>query len=111
MTADIFKALSDPNRLLIFEMLSLCELCACDILEKFNITQPTLSHHMKILCACGLVKARRDGKCSYYSLDAAKIIQLQEFFNAITAKDCQCGADCSCEHCAKKQRKELGLPW
>lgn len=67
--AAVFKALSDPNRLMIVDMLSCGELCACKILEKFNITQPTLSHHMKTLCECGLVVARKEGKWSYYSLD------------------------------------------
>ena len=49
----ICKALGDPNRLKIVQMLSGCEKCACVILEEFNITQPTLSHHMKILCPQG----------------------------------------------------------
>jgi ArsR family transcriptional regulator len=68
--AGIFKALSDVNRLMIVDMLSERELCACKILEKFNITQPTLSHHMKTLCDCGLVKGRKQGKWTYYSITA-----------------------------------------
>lgn len=47
--SSICKALGDPNRLRIVKMLSGCEKCACVILEAFDITQPTLSHHMKIL--------------------------------------------------------------
>ena len=66
--AEIFKALADPNRLMIVDMLSGGELCACMILAKFNITQPTLSHHMKILCGCGLVNGRKQGKWTYYSI-------------------------------------------
>ena len=46
----ICKALGDPNRLRIVNMISGCEKCACVILQAFDITQPTLSHHMKILC-------------------------------------------------------------
>ena len=65
---ELFKALSDENRLQIVEMLTEGELCACRILEKFEITQPTLSHHMKILCDCGLVKGRKQGKWTYYSI-------------------------------------------
>ena len=109
--AAIFKALGDQKRLLVFELISQCELCACDLLERLNITQPTLSHHMKILCDCGLVRARRDGKCTYYTLDATKISQLKAFFNAITATDCQCTADCICEHCCRRRRKEVGILW
>lgn len=57
----VFKALGDPKRALIVDMLSCGELCACDILEKFEMSQSTLSHHMKILCECGLVKGRNEG--------------------------------------------------
>ena len=64
----ICKALGDSNRLKIVEMLSDGEKCGCKLLEAFNITQPTLSHHMKVLCDCGLVIARKDGKWSHYSL-------------------------------------------
>lgn len=66
--AKVFKALSDPNRLMIVEMLQNGERCACEILDDLNIGQSTLSHHMKILCESGLVKARREGKWMYYSL-------------------------------------------
>jgi len=98
----IFKALADPNRLRVFELLSCCELCACDMLETLNITQPTLSHHMKILCGCGLVRTRKEGKCIFYSLNATTIQQFLAFFKGIIVKDCDCilGGTCTCEHCA-----------
>jgi ArsR family transcriptional regulator len=67
--AKLFKALSDPSRLEIIDILSCGEKCACDILENFEFTQPTLSHHMKVLMECGLVNARKEGLWSYYSLD------------------------------------------
>jgi len=90
--ATIFKALGDKNRLMIIDMLSCGELCACEILEKFNITQPTLSHHMQTLCDCGLVVGRKDGKWTYYSLDAAKIQEMKDFIGSVTTsnKDCIC---------------------
>lgn len=66
--AKVFKALCDENRVRIIEMLSSGEKCACNILEELNITQPTLSHHMKILCDSGFVKCRKEGKWSHYSL-------------------------------------------
>ena len=65
----ILKALSDPNRLKIIDLLSYGEKCACEILESFQFTQPTLSHHMKVLIDCGLVKVRRDGIWNLYNLD------------------------------------------
>lgn len=67
-TAKALKALSDPKRLRIVDMLSCGELCACKILEAFQITQPTLSHDMRVLIEAGLVQDRRDGKNTFYSL-------------------------------------------
>lgn len=81
----LFKALADTNRLMIVNMLSSGELCACRILEKFNITQPTLSHHMKILCDCDLVNGRKEGKWMYYSLNPDKVQDLTNFLCTITA--------------------------
>ena len=60
--AGFFKALSDENRLKILDMLSCDEICACEILLELDITQSTLSHHMKILCDCALVIPRKEGK-------------------------------------------------
>lgn len=67
--AKIFKALSDVNRLRIVQLLSLEEKCACELLESFKFTQPTLSHHMKVLIECGLVKTRKEGTWNIYSLN------------------------------------------
>lgn len=67
--AKIFKALSDVNRLRIVQLLSLEEKCACELLESFKFTQPTLSHHMKVLIECGLVNARKQGTWNMYSLN------------------------------------------
>ncbi len=75
-----FKALSDSTRLSIVEMLSCEERCACRLLEKFDITQPTLSHHMKILCDSGLVSGRKEGKWTYYSLCDGALSTLAEYF-------------------------------
>ena len=63
--AQICKALGDANRLQIVQMLQDGEMCACRLLEAFDITQPTLSHHMRVLCDCGLVCVRRAGKWSH----------------------------------------------
>ena len=82
--AGMFKALSDPNRLMIVEMLSSGELCACKILEKFQITQPTLSHHMKILCNSGLVIGRKEGKWTHYSLDGKVVQGFKDFLQTVT---------------------------
>jgi len=88
----IFKALSDTNRLKIIDMLSCGELCACVILEKFQITQPTLSHHMKTLCDCGLVTGRKEGKWTYYSLKNDTALGIRAFLEEVTTakENCIC---------------------
>ena len=65
----ILKAVSDPKRLQIVHMLTKGELGASQILESFNITQPTLSHDMHVLLSSGLVSERRMGKHVLYSLE------------------------------------------
>ncbi len=68
--ANVFKALSDPIRFEIVTMLKKhASLCACDILEKFNITQPTLSYHMKTLVECNLVNYKKEGTWNYYTIN------------------------------------------
>jgi ArsR family transcriptional regulator len=100
--ATLFKALGNVNRVMIVDMLSCGELCACSILEHFQITQPTLSHHMKILCDCDLTVARKEGKWTYYSLNAEKVLRFKEFLNEITSPtdDCIChqiNCECDCQ--------------
>ncbi|MBR2294442.1 MAG: winged helix-turn-helix transcriptional regulator [Clostridiales bacterium] len=77
-TAKMLKAISDPKRLKIVDMLSGGELCACVILEEFHITQPTLSHDMKVLVESGLINDRREGKNIYYSIDKDAYRELTE---------------------------------
>lgn len=102
----VFKALGDPKRAMIVDMLSCGELCACMILEKFNMSQSTLSHHMKLLCGCGLVRSREVGKWTYYSLDADTISKTKQFFCAITSdkENCICkeSPNC-CKGCAENE--------
>lgn len=75
----ILKALSDPNRLRIIDILSCGEKCACEILREFNFTQPTLSHHMKILMECGLVNCRKIGTWNHYEINTVNSHELLTF--------------------------------
>ena len=70
-TVKVFKAFCDENRLRILEQLRTGEKCACKLLEDLHSTQPTLSHHMKILCDADIVQGRKDGKWVHYSLNPA----------------------------------------
>ena len=67
-TAEVFKAFCDENRVKILRQLADGEKCACKLLEEVQISQPTLSHHMKILCNSGVVRGRKEGKWMRYSL-------------------------------------------
>ena len=93
---EMFKALSDENRLMILDMLCKGERCACKLLEKFNITQPTLSHHMKILCDCGLVKSRKAGKWMYYSINTKGCEKINLLMNNFSAA---CDIKCADNKC------------
>jgi ArsR family transcriptional regulator len=91
-TAKVLKALSDPKRLQIVDMLSCGELCACVILESFHITQPTLSHDMKVLAEAGIVNFRREGKNIYYSLNKSMLLQINQTLGKMfeEKRDCIC---------------------
>lgn len=86
----VFKAFCDENRIKILRLLANGEKCACKLLEEMNVTQPTLSHHMKILCDSGIVVGRKDGKWMYYSIsaDGAEIAKkyIDELINLKTNK-------------------------
>lgn len=83
-TVQKLKALADETRLQIVEMLMDGELCACKILENFNITQPTLSHHMKTLTESGLVDGRRDGAWMRYTLKKDAFVTICELLSCIS---------------------------
>jgi ArsR family transcriptional regulator, arsenate/arsenite/antimonite-responsive transcriptional repressor len=67
--AQLFKALSDETRVAVLRMLISGEKCACVLLKEVDVGQPTLSHHMNILVESDIVRARRVGKWTYYSLN------------------------------------------
>lgn len=96
-----FRALSDSSRLKILDILSCGEKCACDILENFDFTQPTLSHHMKVLSECGLVSVRKEGLWNYYKLNINNCNKLTLFMMSIVTEteDCICKdkSNCTCK--------------
>ncbi|MGL4742553.1 MAG: ArsR/SmtB family transcription factor [Sarcina sp.] len=83
----IMKALADPKRLEIIDILSKGEKCACKILEHFNFTQPTLSHHMKILISCGIVESEKKGTWHYYRLNLNTTNKLILFLLKLTTDE------------------------
>lgn len=90
----ILKALGEYTRIQIFEMLRNGKLCACKMIEKFDITQPTFSHHMKILCDCGIVVSEKDWKWTYYSINCDK---LNELLTYLGHTKCNSNLTCECK--------------
>jgi ArsR family transcriptional regulator len=75
-----FHALADPVRLRVLSMLASSdegEVCVCEFIEPLGKSQPTISHHMKILSEAGLVQGDRRGKWVWYSLNRARLAELQ----------------------------------
>lgn len=74
-----YRALGDPTRLEIFRLIAAqsAPLCVCDVVERFPLSQPTISHHLKVLRDAGLVTVSRRGVWAYYSAAPAGIALLQ----------------------------------
>jgi len=70
-----FKALADENRIRMIKLLMLREMCVCELMVALDLTQPTTSHHLHILEREGLIKKRKEGKWSYYSIADPKLIE------------------------------------
>ncbi len=77
--ADLFKLFGDSTRLGILWALSESEMCVCDLCALLKMKQPAVSHQLKNLKQSRIVKARRDGKVIYYSLDDEHIRKLLNF--------------------------------
>src|SRR3954454_8153078 len=81
--AGVFKALADPTRVAIVNRLAAVgEVCVCDLTAAFDLSQPTISHHLKLLREAGLVEAERRGTWGYYRLVPEAIEQLRSVFDA-----------------------------
>lgn len=93
-TAQIFKALCDENRIRILEMLKSGEKCGCKILEELNVSQPTLSHHMKILCDSGIVESHKEGKWTHYKISTVGSDNAIERLKEITELNINAVSDC-----------------
>jgi len=75
-TAERLKALAEPTRLQILEMLDQEEMCVCEMIERLNMSQPAVSHHLKILRQAELITDRKEGKWVFYSLNSVGYFEL-----------------------------------
>lgn len=87
-TARIFKALGDPTRLQLLSIVAAHEggeACVCDLTEPVGLSQPTVSHHLKILVDAGLLTREQRGRWSYYSAVPGALERLAEGLSAVDA--------------------------
>ena len=89
----VFKALSDPTGLEIFRLIAAqsAPLCACDIVTRFHLRQPTISHHLKVLREAGLVTAERRGIWSHYAPRVEGLNLLRGAAGALAPAPCRTG--------------------
>ena len=86
--AEMFKAFCDENRIKILKSLQSGEKCACVLLEDLRVSQPTLSHHMKILCDSGVVVGRKEGKWTHYSISPEGATEAVDVLRRLIGEDC-----------------------
>jgi ArsR family transcriptional regulator len=88
-TAEILKALADATRLQILSLLSRQEMAVCELIAALRLSQPAVSHHLKILKQARLVKDNREGKWIFYTIDeknfSAHAVLLTGFFRSVRA--------------------------
>lgn len=79
------KALADPTRLAIFRLIAAQEdpICVCDIVDRFEVSQPTISHHLKVLREAGLISVSRRGVWAYYAADQRGVAALRSLFGQV----------------------------
>lgn len=82
--SEVFDALSDPTRLRLFDLVRRSGpggICSCDLVEPLERSQPTISHHLKVLREVGLVESRKDGTWVWYSVTPHALDLVQRFVN------------------------------
>lgn len=74
-----FKALADPLRLQVIDLLREQELCVCDLCDRIQVAQSKLSFHLKTLKEAKLIKARQQGRWVYYRLNLPQLVELEQY--------------------------------
>lgn len=82
----VFKALNDPTRREILELLQRRDMTAGEIVDQFNISGPSISHHLDLLKQAGLVTAEKQGQYIYYSLNTTVVDEIMKWFVQIRTK-------------------------
>lgn len=84
-TIEMMAVLTEPTRIKILQLISSeGQMCAKDILPMFQITQPTLSHHLTLLVESEILLARKDGRFTYYSVNKSAIESIRKLIDSLT---------------------------
>lgn len=81
----VLKALAEPNRWRIVELLSCEELCVCHLAEDLDLAQPLVSHHLRVLRDAGLVESEKHRQWTYYRLRRSELEALGGQLGSITS--------------------------
>lgn len=103
----LFKVFSNEVRLKIFEFLLEGKMCVSGIVEKLDVTQPTVTQHLRILQQIGLIKSKKSGYWIHYFIDEKCLIEvkkeLEKFLKTLQIKNSKCKIPSS--QCPKKRKK------
>lgn len=93
--AAALRALGDPTRLQVLMLLSEGECCVCELVDALGISQPLLSHHLRVLREHGFVSDRKSGRWSYYRLTRTAFDELASFMQSLArSRDRKRASDC-----------------
>lgn len=95
LVAKFFRALGDPSRLRILELLLEGEKSVGECVDTLQLTQSRVSSHLSCLSDCGYVTLRRDGRKSYYSVADGRVVDLVRLATALAAENAEAVAACS----------------
>ena len=90
---NLFKMLSDENRLTILELLIKGETCGCTLIDKLPITQPTMSHHLRLLTESGLITSYKEGVWKKHHINMTKIDEMIKFLTELKTVKAECQND------------------
>ncbi|GAB6274099.1 MAG: hypothetical protein STSR0004_09620 [Peptococcaceae bacterium] len=120
-TVELLKAIADETRFKIILLLSKQEMAVCEFINALNLSQPAVSHHLKILKQAGLVKDNREGKWIFYTIDHQKFkdlgsdlennlfLPIQEYYKKGTLPSRIRLEPCLCEELKKEAVKEKAI--
>src|SRR5215211_8708320 len=89
----MFKALADATRLDVYRLIAAQDepICACDVVDRFDVSQPTISHHLKVLRDAGLVTVSRRGVWAYYARDPEGMHRLERTLELLQMEEVAVG--------------------